>query len=212
LNALVKPVAFRPGATLAVVSPASTPKQELVQAGIDYLRGLGYRTVLFPHALDREPLYYAGAPEQRARDLMAAFTDPAIDGIVCTRGGWGSAELLPLLDATVVRANPKVFVGYSDHTSLHIWLAREAGVVTFYAPMVAADFARTDGADLASWKHALEGSASWSLSSADGLRVLRAGVAEGVLAGGCLSIYAESLGTPYSAVPAGAAAPRILFL
>lgn len=197
---------------MAVVSPASTPKLELVQAGIDCLQGLGYRTVLFPHALDRGPLYYAGTAEQRAGDLMAAFADPAIDGIVCTRGGWGSAELLPLLDATLVRANPKVFVGYSDHTSLHIWLEREAGLITVYGPMIASDFARTAGVDTASWKHTLEGSPAWSLTSGDGLRVLRAGVAEGVLAGGCLSIYAESLGTPYAAVPASAATPRILFL
>jgi muramoyltetrapeptide carboxypeptidase len=209
---MVKPAALRPGATLAVVSPASTPKPELVQAGIDCLRGLGYRTRLFPHALDRGPLYYAGTAEQRAGDLMAAFADPGIDGILCTRGGWGSAELLPLLDAGVVRANPKAFVGYSDHTSLHVWLAREANLVTFYGPMVAADFARPDGSDAASWKHALGGDSTWSLAASDGLRMLRPGVAEGALTGGCLSIYAESLGTPYAALPASADAPRVLFL
>jgi muramoyltetrapeptide carboxypeptidase len=203
---------LRPGATLAVVSPASTPKLDLVQAGIDCLHRLGYRTRLFPHALDRGPLYYAGTAEHRAADLMAAFADPGIDGILCTRGGWGSAELLPLLDAGVVRANPKAFVGYSDHTSLHVWLAREANLVTFYGPMVAADFARPGGFDAASWKHAFEGDPLWSLTASDGLRVLRPGVAEGTLAGGCLSIYAESLGTPYAAVPAEADAPRVLFL
>ena len=118
---------------------------------------------VMPHALGRGPLYYAGTAEQRAGDLMAAFADPEIDGILCTRGGWGSAELLPLLDAEVIRANPKVFVGYSDHTSLHVWMAREAGLVTFYAPMVAADFARAEGQEKFSWRHAMEGSANWSL-------------------------------------------------
>ena len=197
---------------LAVVSPASAAKAELVQAGIDSLHGLGYRTKLMPHALDRGPLYYAGTAEDRAGDLMAAFADSATDGILCTRGGWGSAELLPLLDADVVRANPKVFVGYSDHTSLHVWLARECGLVTFYAPMVAADFARADGRERASWRHAMEGSANWSLGEEQGLRVLRAGSAEGTLTGGCLSIFAEALGTPYAPLPATADAPRILFL
>ena len=209
---MVKPPTLKPGATLAVVSPASTPKPELVQAGIDCLQGLGYKTKLFPHALDRGPLYYAGTAEQRACDLMAAFSDPAIDGILCTRGGWGSAELLPLLDASVIRANPKVFVGYSDHTSLHVWLEREANLVSFYAPMVAADFARPQGFDAPSWEHTFGGDASWSLGAEDGLRVLRGGVAEGTLAGGCISIYAESLGTPYSALPANADVPRVLFL
>jgi len=105
-----------------------------------------------------------------------------------------------------------VFVGYSDHTSLHIWLAREAGLVTFYGPMVAADFALTDGFDPASWNHALGGDAAWSLDAQDGLRVLRPGVAEGTFTGGCISIFAESLGTPYAALPATADQPRILFL
>jgi muramoyltetrapeptide carboxypeptidase len=211
-RAMVKPAGLRPGATLAVVSPASAAKAELVQAGIDCLEGLGYRTKVMPHALDRGPLYYAGTAEQRAGDLMAAFADAEVDGILCTRGGWGSAELLPYLDAALIRANPKVFVGYSDHTSLHVWLARECGLVTFYAPMVAADFARPQGFDAASWQHAVGGDSAWSVGAAEGLRVLRSGAAEGTLTGGCLSILAESLGTPYAALPATADAPRALFL
>jgi muramoyltetrapeptide carboxypeptidase len=196
---------------LAVVSPASAAKAELVHAGIERLHQLGYKTVLMPHALSRGPLYYAGTAEQRAGDLMVAFADPAIDGIICTRGGWGSAELLPHLDAALVRTNPKTFIGYSDHTSLHIWLAREVGLVTFYGPMVAADFARADGVDVASWQHVMGGEAAWSVGAADGLRVLRGGFAEGKLAGGCLSIFAEALGTKYAALPASVDAPRILF-
>jgi muramoyltetrapeptide carboxypeptidase len=105
-----------------------------------------------------------------------------------------------------------VFVGYSDHTSLDVWLARECGLVTFYAPMVAADFGRANGFDRVSWGHAVGGDSEWSLGTADGLRVLRPGVAEGTLAGGCLSIFAEALGTPYAMVPATADAPRVLFL
>ena len=208
----VKPRALRPGARLAVVSPASAAKAELVSAGVERMHQLGYRAEVAPHALARGPLYYAGTAEARAADLMAAFADPEVDGIICTRGGWGSAELLPLLNADVVRANPKAFCGYSDHTSIHIWLARECGLVTFYAPMVAADFGRTDGVDLDSWQHVLGGDAVWTLGAQDGLRVLRAGTAEGVLEGGCLSITAESLGTPYAMLPASADAPRILFL
>ena len=211
-RARVKPAALRAGATLAVVSPASAAKPELVQAGIEGLHGLGYRTELASHALDCGPLYYAGTVEQRVRDLHAAFADPGIDGVVCTRGGWGSAELLPHLDAGLIRANPKVFVGYSDHTALHVWLARETGLVTFHGPMTAADYARTDGFDRASWGHAMGGDAGWALTSSDGLRVLRAGAVEGTLAGGCLSILAEGLGTPYAMRPVSALEPRILFL
>jgi muramoyltetrapeptide carboxypeptidase len=173
-------------------------KSELVHRGVAHLHALGYKTVLGAHALDSGPLYYAGAIEDRVSDLHAAFADPAIDGIICTRGGWGSAELLPHLDAALIRANPKVFVGYSDHTSLHCWLHNEANLVTFYGPMVAADFSRDDGADIASWQHSLNGDESWSLGTADGLRILRSGYAEGQLNGGCISIFVEALGTPYA--------------
>jgi muramoyltetrapeptide carboxypeptidase len=187
-----------PGATLAILSPASTPKPDLVHRGIARLHSLGYKTVLGAHALDSEPLYYAGRLEDRLNDLHAAVADSTIDGIICTRGGWGSAELLAHLDAALIRANPKVFVGYSDHTSLHCWLHNVANLVTFYGPMAAADFSREDGVDIASWEHNFCGDGSWSLGSADGLRILRPGIADGQLTGGCLSIFTEALGTPYA--------------
>jgi muramoyltetrapeptide carboxypeptidase len=194
----VKPRALHSGATLAIVSPASTPKVDLVQQGIAHLNRLGYKSILYPNALSSGPLYYAGSLKDRLHDLHSAFADPGIDGIVCTRGGWGSAELLPYLDAALIRAHPKPFIGYSDHTSLHIWLRNEANFVSFYGPMAAADFSRADGADFASWQHTFYGDTLWSLGPADGLRILQSGRGEGILTGGCLSIYAEALGTPYA--------------
>lgn len=194
----VKPPALRPGATVAVISPASTPKPELVERGIAELEAIGYNIRLGKHALASGPLYYAGSLRERLEDFHAAFADPAIDGIVCTRGGWGSAELLPHLDRELVRSNPKAFVGYSDHTSLHSWLQNEADLTTFYAPMVASDFGREDGVDLVSWRNTFEGESGWSLGIADGLRVMQTGTAEGRLFGGCISILATGLGTPYA--------------
>jgi muramoyltetrapeptide carboxypeptidase len=208
MSDLIKPPALRPGARLAVVSPASTPKPDQVQAGMERLQSMGYEPVLSPHALDRGPLYYAGKMEDRLRDLHAAFADASIDGIISTRGGWGSAELLPHLDAELIRANPKVFIGYSDQTALHGWLRKEAGLVTFHGPMVAPDFGREDGVDHVSWQHTFAGDVGWSLGAQDGLRVLRAGSAEGRLSGGCLAILVEALGTPYAARNEGG----ILFL
>ena len=205
---MIKPKALKAGARLAILSPASTPKPELVAAGMVQLREMGYEPVLSPNALVRGPLYYAGTMKQRVDDLHAAFVDPSIDGIVCTRGGWGSAELLPYLNADLIRANVKVFVGYSDHTSLHIWMRKFAGIVTFHGPMCAADFSKADGVDMASWEHAVGSDRPWSVGSAEGLRVLKQGVAEGVLDGGCLSIFVEALGTTYAPV----APEGILFL
>jgi len=183
---------------VAVVSPASAAKAELVQRGCERLRGFGYEPVVMPHALDRGPLYYAGTAEDRVADLHAAFADESIEGVICTRGGWGSAELLPLLDRELVRANPKVFVGYSDHTSLHAWFWNECGMPTFYAPMVAADWSKGDGVDERTWRAAVEGDGVWGVGAEDGVKVLREGKAEGRLLGGCLSIVVEALGTPWA--------------
>ncbi len=186
------------GNRVAVVSPASSANAELVHAGCAALQAFGYEPVLMPHALARGPLYYAGTAAERAADLHSAFADESIDGIVCTRGGWGSAELLPLLDAELVRANPKVFVGYSDHTSLHTWLWNECALPTFYAPMVAADWSKAGGVDERTWRAAIEGTAPWRVGAIDGLRNLRAGEAEGRLLGGCISILEAGLGTSFA--------------
>ncbi len=180
------------------MSPASAAKPELVELGRARLQAFGYDTIIMPHALDHGPLYYAGTAADRVADLHAAFADPTIEGVLCTRGGWGSAELLPLLDATLIRANPKVFVGYSDHTSLHAWLWNECRLPTFYAPMVAADWSNLDGVDYRTWRAALQSAAPWSVGAEDGLRTLRAGHAEGRLLGGCLSILTAALGTPFA--------------
>jgi muramoyltetrapeptide carboxypeptidase len=204
---------FRPRLQLrsriAVVSPASAAKAELVERGCERLRAVGYQPIVMSHALSHGPLYYAGTAEERVADLHDAFADRSIDGIVCTRGGWGSAELLPLLNADLVRANPKVFAGYSDHTSLHTWFWNECSLPTFYAPMVAADWSKPDGVDHRTWRAALHGDSRWTVGPTDGLRLLRAGKAEGRLLGGCLSLLAESLGTPWAFK---IAEPCILFL
>ena len=190
------------------MSPASAAKPELVELGRARLQAFGYDTIIMPHALDHGPLYYAGTAADRVADLHAAFADPTIEGVLCTRGGWGSAELLPLLDATLIRANPKVFVGYSDHTSLHAWLWNECRLPTFYAPMVAADWSNLDGVDYRTWRAALQSAAPWSVGAEDGLRTLRAGHAEGRLLGGCLSILVSLLGTPFEPQTEG----KLLFL
>lgn len=189
---------LKQGSRIAVVSPASAAKADLIDRGCERLREFGYEIVLMPHAKARGPLYYAGTAEERVKDLHAAFADPSIDGVVCTRGGWGSAELLPLLDRDLVRANPKLFIGYSDHSSLHTWLWNECHLPTVYGPMCSADWSNAEGVDEPSWRAAVMGEGPWSAGVNDGLRVLRAGGAEGRLLGGCLAILEASLGTPWA--------------
>ena len=205
MRELTKPKALRVGSLIGIVSPASLANAEAVARGVATLEGMGFRTRLFPHALDRGPLNYAGTLEARLGDFHAAFADAEVDAVFCTRGGWGAAELLPHLDRALIRAHPKAFVGYSDVTSLHVWLAREAGLVSFQGPMVASDFSKEPGPDMASFARALQGAGTragaWTLGAEAGLRVLRPGRAMGALTGGCVSIYVEALGTPYAAEP-----------
>ena len=118
--------------------------------------------------------------------------------MLCTRGGWGSAELLPLLDRELLRANPKVFVGYSDHTSLQSWFWNECRMPSFYAPMVAADWSQPDGVDERSWRAAVETAEDYVLDRHDGMRTLQHGEASGRLLGGCLAILEAGLGTPWA--------------
>ena len=205
---MAKPRALQAGSTLAVVSPASVANAETVAAGVRVLERLGYRVKVMPHALDRGPVNFAGTVVDRLSDLHEAFRDPGVDGILCTRGGWGCAELLPLLDKELICANPKALVGYSDVTTLHVWLRRECGLVSFQGPMVASDFSKDVGPDRSSWMSALAATEPWSVGASSGLRVLQAGTAEGMLTGGCLSIYVEALGTPYAAQAEGG----VLFL
>ncbi len=133
------------------------------------------------------------------RELEEMFARDDIRAIVCARGGYGSNYLLQTLDLHKIAAHPKIFVGYSDLTSLLTWFTDQTGLVTFHGPMVAKDFATSDGIDLASWQSALtiDAQANWQIAEASGAKPLVAGNAEGILYGGCLSILVAALGTPF---------------
>src|SRR5581483_923466 len=120
-----------------------------------------------------------------------------VRAIVCARGGYGSNYLLNELDPQKIVTHPKIFVGYSDITTLLTCFADSAGFVTFHGPMLTKDFTHPDGVDLISWESALTGIGEWSLDLKPecGIKPLREGQAEGILYGGCLSILVASLGT-----------------
>jgi muramoyltetrapeptide carboxypeptidase len=191
----VKPAALRRGDRVGIVAPASNIKRELLEAGCDGLRGLGYEPFYFDSILERD-LYFAGSVERRVRELEEMFVRDDIRAIVCARGGYGVNYLLSAIDIKKIAAHPKIFVGYSDVTMLLTWFADESNVVTFHGPMVTKDFAIADGVDLGSWQSALSGESSWEISAGSGAKPLVAGEAEGVLYGGCLSLLVAGLGTP----------------
>lgn len=112
-------------------SPSETRAE--VHRGIDWWEAKGYRVKLLPGAL-MEDGWHAGSPEVRASDLQTAFADPEIDAIQTMRGGYGSAQVIPLLDFEAIAETPKAFVGFSDITALHAALFTYTGLATLYGP------------------------------------------------------------------------------
>jgi muramoyltetrapeptide carboxypeptidase len=192
---------------VGIVAPASNIKRELLEAGCAALRELGYKPFYFDSIVEHD-LYFAGSAARRARELEEMFVRDDVRAIVCARGGYGSNYLLPLIDLKKIKAHPKIFLGYSDLTSLLTYFTDSAGLITFHGPMVTKDFAYADGVDQNSWEHALNGSSEWALNLDSDVKSLIEGSAEGILYGGCLSILVASLGTPYEIRTAG----TILFI
>ncbi len=151
--------------------------------------------------------YLAGDAADRAGDLMGMFLDPSVDGIICARGGYGAMQLLPLLDYQLIRANPKVFVGYSDITALHSALARRARLVTFHGQMAAF----SEPPSPYTWRALMRTiTATEPLGtlgnppSGEPTVTLAPGRATGRLTGGNLSLLSATLGTPYEVDTDGA--------
>lgn len=178
-----------------------------MDAGCDALRRGGYRPFYFDSILEQD-LYFAGSVERRARELEAMFARDDVRAIMCARGGYGANYLLKDLDLEKIRAHPKIFVGYSDITTLLTYFHDVGGFITFHGPMAAKDWTHEDGVDLASWQAAVSGTTAWDVVLGAGVSGLVEGDAEGVLYGGCLSILVASLGTPYEIKTEG----TILFL
>lgn len=192
---LVKPPALRPGDTIGIVAPASNVKQSELEAGCEALHRAGYKPFYLDSILQRD-LYFAGTATRRARELEEMFARDEVRAIICARGGYGANYLLQELDLAKVTGNPKIFVGYSDLTTLLTYFLG-AGLVTFHGPMVAKDWSREDGVNFDSWVAAVTQQPSWSVPVDAHVVSLADGDAEGILYGGCLSILVASLGTAY---------------
>jgi muramoyltetrapeptide carboxypeptidase len=190
-----RPRPLKRGDLIGICAPASAVDPARLQAGVDELRSLGFEVRVTPAATARRR-FTAGAVEERLRDLHDLFADPGVAAIVCARGGAGAGWLLPHLDPALLRQNPKPFIGYSDLTLLHLYLAR-LRVVSFHGPMVAHELA-SGAYHRASLLHALLGEGAPYASEEGELEALRAGAAEGRLRGGCLSLLATAAGTPWA--------------
>jgi muramoyltetrapeptide carboxypeptidase len=193
-----KPRALSPGSTIAVVAPASTAKEERIQRGCETLERLDFRVKRYTTKSNPEG-YFSAPLAERRKHLQAAFTSPQIGAVMCSRGGYGSTEILDGL-ATARLKQAKIFCGFSDLTSVHIFLWQKLHWVTFYGPLVAGGFDAgpnaTGGFDPDTFMWAMTATNSGWTAPLEGETFTR-GKAEGTMLGGCITLIETSLGTPW---------------
>ncbi len=197
----IKPKNLRPGDTLGVIAPASHGNVQAALAGITWLENQGFQ-IRLGKTVNRNWGYLSGTDAERAADIHAMFAAPDVAGIICLRGGYGTMRLLELLDYPLIQNHPKIFIGYSDITALHISISQHTGLITFHGPMVASDMN--------------EGLSEYTrnclfraVTTVEPLGLINnppltpapvfivPGTAAGRLTGGNLSLIAATLGTPY---------------
>ena len=206
---MVKPPAVRPGDRIAVVSPASAFVRDELDRGVAELRRLGYEPE-YDDSIFETALFTSGSAETRASAFMRAWSDPDIAALIAVRGGYGSVQLLPIFDSWAPQQTPKLFIGYSDNTSLLSWLTCQCGVTALHGPMLERRLARGEqGYDSKSFLQLMQGRGQGLQLSPDGLTVVRSGEAAGMLFGGTITQLAASLGTRFAFNPPG---DCILFL
>lgn len=208
------PPPLKPGGTVFLTAPSSPLSDSQPAADIAAaVERLGFRAVVGASCIAPATArgYAAAPPAVRAAELNRAFADPGVDAVWCVRGGSTAWQLPPLLDAGCIAAHPKPFIGFSDVTTLHLFLQRRCGLASFHGPT--ANRVLSWGGDDFSWRSlraALSMGPCLPLENPPGepVRVLRPGRARGRLTGGNLSLVVQTLGTPEQIDARG----RILFL
>lgn len=189
------------GDLIGIISPAS-PLDDIsrLERGVRYLESLGYRTILGPYST-RHLGYLAGTDRERVRDIHTMFADKRVKAIFCTRGGYGTPRLLPLIDYSLIARNPKILVGYSDITALALAFWRKCRLVTFHGPMLGVEMAdeMNTFAEESFWRVLTSATKGMTLAHAgdEPARSVRAGIARGRLLGGNLSLVVSLMGTPF---------------
>lgn len=193
---------LRKGDTIGVVSPSSpTYNKSTLRRGVETLEKWGYKVVLSDH-VNRKNGFFAGTDKERAQDLNEMFRRKDIDGIMVTQGGYGVSRIIPELDYDAIRENPKLLLGFSDITALHLAINKLTGLVTFHGPGMCTfnDEYLTDYTHKYLDKAVFSPEPIGEIEMADPKKYLHAigsGVAEGSIIGGNISMICSTLGTPY---------------
>ncbi len=208
---MLRPKALKFGSRIGITATSGPAPAENVKLAKEWLESLGFEVELAPSCFASYG-YLAGKDELRANNLNRMFADKYIDGIICLRGGYGATRILDKVDFDAIKANPKVFVGYSDITALHIAINQISGVVTFHGPTASPNIA--EGLDDFSKKEFLraimDSKPMGHIPNPQNIRVqsLVGGKACGIIVGGNLSLICATLGTKYEIDTRG----KILFI
>jgi muramoyltetrapeptide carboxypeptidase len=196
-----KPRALKRGDRIAIVAPASPFNRDEFTRGVAEIERLGFVPTFEDSVFEKDSGYLAGSPEVRASAFMRHWSDPSVSALLAVRGGYGSVHLLPLLDRARVIEQPKLFIGYSDNTSLLSWLTCQCGLTALHGPMIEGRLAGGAGYDQRSFLELVSGGRRLELAP-EGLTVLREGErVSGPLFGGTITQLVASLGTPFAFDP-----------
>ena len=208
VRAIIKPKRPKSGDLVGLIAPSGVMDDALIEKGVKNLESYGFK-VKVGNNIRAARGGYAGTVAQRLDDLHGMFLDKDVKAIWAARGGSGCSALLPSIRYDLIRANPKVLVGYSDITALHLAIYRKARLVTFHgpvAPSTPTDYTVSQmQAVLMSPRPqteinmSVENEKKVTTQSEFALRTFRHGVAEGRLIGGNLSVLSALIGTPYAA-------------
>jgi muramoyltetrapeptide carboxypeptidase len=205
----IQPPRIKKGDTVAIVAPGGPiENRDGLDRGISALEAMGFR-VRYDERIFQSSRYLAGDDHARAEEFMLSFEDPSIQAVIGLRGGYGCSRLIPLLLEKRLRNHPKIFMGFSDLTTLHLYLQNRLRWITIHGPMAVSSALADMPSDQAAHLMSLWTEPGYRpVLSFPQLETLNPGVAEGVLTGGCLAIVEASIGTLYEIQTEG----KILFL
>ena len=208
---MIKPKPLKKGDTIGLIGPSSPTPIERIEPSIEKIKELGFNVVAGESCYGVHG-YLSGKDELRAKDVNEMFRNKSIDGVWCIRGGYGTPRILDLIDYDLIRENPKVFIGYSDITALHISINQRCGLVTFHGPMASTELYW--GMDDFTQDYLIRNIMNtkplgliYNPKDID-IKTLVSGKCEGNIIGGNLSLVAATIGTPYEIDTKG----KILFL
>lgn len=197
---MIYPKKLPAGGTVGIICPSSPVSEERKEECIKVLESLGYNVKVADNLTSNHGGYMAGDGKVRADWINKMFADPEVDAIFCVRGGDSGTRAAEYIDLDVVRANPKIFVGYSDITTMHLLFNQKCDLVTFHGPMVSSNM--VSGFDEETKKaffDCINGDESYVFKNPVGseIKVMKEGKATAPVVGGNLSLLSAAMGTPY---------------